>query len=112
MTTLRMQKKSRVCPIVSTFIVSIVFFIGSIIFLYSQNVQAREKVAVVKEQVKDLRVKNAQLKNALYSSTDSAALVAAAARLGLIKEESPTYITISQKTDQANLETGIQLTRQ
>lgn len=69
------------------------------IFLYNQSVGAREKASVVKETVKELRVANAQLKNELYVTTDSAALVAAADRLGLVKESKPTYLSIKKSED-------------
>lgn len=97
--TLQRKKRAK-SKIIIPALFSIIFILGiANVLLYNKTVQAREKATGVRETIKELRVANAQLKNNLYEKTDSAALVSAADRLGLVKETRPTYLPIKKGND-------------
>ena len=72
--------------------------IASILF-YNRTVVLHRAVAAQTQALQALQVKNAELKNSLYTVLDSRNLMAAASRRGLIKEANPSYLTVTASAD-------------
>lgn len=65
------------------------------IFLNNALVSVRAEKRKLTSTIEALQLQNAELKNALFAATDSENLTAAASRLGLVRENSPRYLDLS-----------------
>lgn len=59
---------------------------------YNQVVNNSHEIAQRKGDVRDLEVRNAELKSALYELTDTQKMQSFAASNGLVIEKNPTYV--------------------
>ncbi|MEK7512650.1 MAG: hypothetical protein AAB601_00435 [Patescibacteria group bacterium] len=66
------------------------------VFEYASVVEARSVKKALRAETVTLQVKNADLKNSLYSMTDAASLERLAKDLGLIMEKRPEYLNERQ----------------
>jgi hypothetical protein len=64
------------------------------VYLYNQTVTLRHSVSYLGDSVNTLQVKNADLKNSIFSLLDSKNLVSLAGKLGLVKEATPSYLRL------------------
>lgn len=62
------------------------------VFLYNQTVDLRFLLNKNEDDLKEIRVVNADLKNTLYKILDSGNLSELSAELGLVKDYKPDYI--------------------
>ena len=61
--------------------------------LYNQTVSLRRAISQETKLVDDLKLENAKLKNSFYAVLDTRTLVAAAERLGYVRDNNPSYLT-------------------
>ena len=71
---------------------------GGVLYIFEYNgvADARFDVVALKRQVQDLEVKNADLKNSLFSYTDPQKLEAAATNFNLTLDKKPQYLNQQQ----------------
>jgi hypothetical protein len=74
----------------------VVFVVG--IVAYNGSLNVRHRFSSLQERVETLENENAQLKNNLYTITDTKTLNSVAARLGLVAEKNPSYLNVRSET--------------
>lgn len=62
------------------------------VFFYNQVVNNNHEVAQQRNELRDVEVKNAELKSALYAMTDTSKVEELAVRRGLVVEKNPEYV--------------------
>jgi len=78
---------------------SIALFIlisGLWLFVYSQQVVMRHNLVSFENNLKDVKVKNAELKDNLYNLLNPANLSDLASSLNLIKDQDPNFLHVAQ----------------
>lgn len=75
-----------------------VFIVGGIVLIYEYNAvaDARFSIQSLKQEIVDLEVRGAELKNELYEITDPAKLQKIVADYHLVVEQKPHYLTLSK----------------
>ena len=63
------------------------------VVLYNQTVELKHGISQESKLVDNLKIQNAQLKNSFYAVLDTHTLVAAAERLGYVRDNNPSYLT-------------------
>lgn len=93
MTIIRQKKDNNVAQrwIVGLAIGAACAVIGGI-FFYNQSVNGSHEMAQHKSELRDMEVKNAELKSALYALTDTQKVRDFAASNGLVVEKNPQYV--------------------
>lgn len=76
----------------------LVVAVGAGIWIYQYNAlaDARYEVEELKNNIAELEVQNAELKNDLYKVTDPSHLQEVASAKGMVIDESPNYLELSQ----------------
>lgn len=67
-------------------------FAVSAIFLYSQTVNSRHEINLIKVSLRSAEIENAELKKVLNEMTNSQKIQEAAARSNLVVEKNPYFI--------------------
>lgn len=64
------------------------------IVAYNASLKVRHQFSALRDRVEELGITNADLKNQLYSLTDSKTLSSVATRIGLVPERNPQYLNV------------------
>ena len=94
------------------------FFVGIVVLctmsigLYNKTVALRRAVSVVSKTIDDLKLENAQLKNAYYAVLDTHTLISTAERLGYVKDSNPGYLTFRTDGTAAQDDSSVSLQTQ
>lgn len=75
-----------------------VLVVGGIAYIYEYNAvaDARFDIKSLKQEIVDLEIRGAELKNELYQVTDPTKLQKLAADYDLVLERKPQYLTLSK----------------
>lgn len=75
-----------------------ILIVGGIVYIYEYNAvaDARFEIKSLRQEIVDLEVKSAELKNDLYQVTDPTKLQKVAEDYNLVFERKPQYLTLSQ----------------
>lgn len=79
---------------ISLLLIGIIFSGLLAIFLYHDMVTIRKTAQDLNQTVLALEEKNTDLRNSIYQLIDGEALVQAGARLGMVKDSSPQYLSL------------------
>lgn len=63
--------------------------------VYNSTVALRRSVAQKAKAIESLKMEQAELKNTFYGALETKSLVAAAERLGYVRDGSPSYLTLA-----------------
>lgn len=74
----------------------LVFLILTWIFVYLQTVSLRHDLASAKNRLEEIKVVNAEMKDAYYNLVDADNLERLAAERGLVKDKNPQWAFASQ----------------
>ena len=97
MTIVQPKKETdlRKCKMLS--ISGVVLMLGIVLFSYLSLVGLRHDIQNTREGLEELKVANAELKNAYYTFTSNENLEQLAAQLGLVKDRTPQWALVSQR---------------
>jgi cell division protein FtsB len=82
------QNIKRLTIILSSILIGVVVF-G--VFLYLQTVNAKHDLTKMKQELENMRVQNAELKEKYYSLVDATSLEQLAEERGLIQDKNPQW---------------------
>ncbi len=88
------RKQNIILLIVGLSVLFIMFTVGNIM-IYSKTVSLTHDLNSLKANLSNLQVNNAELKNALYTETDSNAMSKIIATRGLIEDKNPQWVIVS-----------------
>lgn len=96
MTVIQPNKNENLTHLMFIFGFILVFVAFSCVIFYSRTVSLRHDIARAEQEIDDMKVKNAELKNSFYALVDSNALQQLAAEKGLVNDKNPQWEFASQ----------------
>lgn len=75
----------------------VVLMLGVVLFSYLSLVGLRHDIQKTRGELEELKVANAELKNAYYTFTSNENLEQLATQLGLVKDRTPQWALVSQR---------------
>jgi len=97
MTIVQPKKEIDVKKSIALCISGVVLMLGLALFSYLSLVGLRHDIVNTREDLEELKVANAELKNSYYAFTSNENLEKLAAELGLVKDRTPQWALASQR---------------